>query len=345
MIIDSLKCYFPLNTVTVLNPKLISHILEVDEMDGEILKTYKKKSFDIKNHKATTKYLIVSRNDVEYLYIHISSKIRGKHLFKGLTINSIKKRIRQDRVVIPNYKFVKFSDVDFALDIFKTVTHQKKLFKQFKHNFKPKFDGFGIKVNVSNQIGILQCSRRGSATYNNPFIKIYDKYKEAHNNINFDKDPMLDYYTKFNLLNKLFKSFDDDDNQILKQHRLRTEFTVKNNQHFESLFGFKPKKWEIFTMPNGLMLSGLKKVFNKHFYFSENIDIKIPTQTYEHFLQYLFINQKYKLDDIYSFLDNIDLDRRRKHKFKIKIESILSDVTSIKNNYNHIDTFYTQLQF
>jgi len=314
--IDSLKIKFPLNLNPVLNSKFKTMFTIYE--DGEIIKEFKTKSYQINDGNSTVYYSIQSYNKIDYIIVLISSKTLGKNYFSGLKLNDIKDRLIKDNIAKYDFDTMIITDVDYCIDEYFSQEETKELFNELQKHFIPKNNGVGLSKTLNQYKGILTCSNRQKATNKNPFFKIYDKYKEAKNHVRFNGDNQNEFYINNEIEHLLYKWIDG-----VKYYRIRTEFTVKDKNHFKNLFNKNYNCYSWFNISQNEFSNAFYKILDKHFYFPEYKKLNIKARSYEHLIKHLLDNNDLNHTLVSEFLKNCTKNNLLSKDQKFRLESLI----------------------
>lgn len=234
--IDSLRYRIPLNDCKNVNPILSSEILEVNSHTSEIeaIKPRSEKRGNLIFKLGKSRF--AGRGNMSCLSIAIPSKILRQDYFDGISNDNILKvfgAIMSTGLV--DVSFDAFlnasavSDVDIKQDLdfyqspfYPEYQKQSDLFRAIKKASIPSTDKRkgATLYNKRENVGIDFGSRQ-TASIGYPFFKMYSKITEL-------KSPRGIAFTS-----KYLGHLDlSDSNQIM-----RSEVTVKNKKHFESIVG------------------------------------------------------------------------------------------------------------
>jgi hypothetical protein len=259
--IDSLKIRLPLEEVTVINPDLNRTFNEVSDLGELSSSEWKKKALTIKTKGITTRYAIQKSNAVRsemrhFLVILFNSKLLGENYLSGIHggtwLDVYDQIIKQNIVMFSPNTFLDgfITDVDIKRDVIASNDQIKATIENLKVRTKPsKQKSAGYSSRITENIMILQYSKRDVATITYPHVKIYAKTLELLFNSN-------DFAYNFHLENI--------------GNIMRTEATIKNKDHFNTLI--KPTQVESFSLKAILSLSQtklehmLKEMVQKHIY-------------------------------------------------------------------------------
>ena len=256
--VDSFRIRIPFELVTVINPSLYSHWIEVNADTGETRDSFKSTAYLIKESGISTRYEIktqVTRDQSSktFLIIGVNAKmLQGKYL-EGITLDNVglvyEYLIAQQIASFTYDSFIngECTDVDFKKD-FKCDNLDALINKLAMMTVSsPKVDE-GCRTFTTTNLGKtgIEWSHREATNYSkSPFLKVYSKEVDL-------KSPQR-------------KEFRD---KYMSEARIkdltRVEYTIKNKKHFRSYGINQTDLNSILSLSQDKLQEMLQSTLNKH---------------------------------------------------------------------------------
>ena len=256
--VDSFRIRVPFELVTVINPSLESHWIEVNEQTGETRDSFKSSAYKIKESGISTRYEIQNQVTSEqavktFLVIGVNAKmLQGKYL-EGITLENVKfiheflmaqqvatfsldSFINSECVDVDFKKDFKCDNLDALINKLATMTiTSTKSGEGYRPFTTPKFPG---------KTGIQWSSRECTSFAKAPFLKVYSKE--------------IDLKTQSKEFREKYMS------QARIKDLTRVEYTIKNKKHFRSYGINQTDLKSILSLSQDKLQEMLQSTLNKH---------------------------------------------------------------------------------
>lgn len=327
--IDSTKVRVPAELCTILDPNISAAFYLVNKATGEEL--------DEDEFKRTAKWFesgdgisikigVEQQTSVKgairsFVVFLLSSKILKGDYMRGITQSNVR--------VIYNY-IIALNVIDFSYDDFLdaslTDTDIKRdmrrplidfeIMKNLAKKYAKSSVSFGTGYRAwwtNTNKGFQFSDRKTTAFRTQPYFKVYHKPTELINRSN-------EFYTKY------LSNLDISD-------VVRYEFTIKNRDHFEYLFGFRDNTFRSFLgLSQKQMMKVQRKAFEKHFLFMQSTDKRVvgvsPTDiVYYNLIDFLILNESFSSEQILDLALESIISPVARSRMKGKLERIIHELT------------------
>ncbi len=322
--IDSLKLRIPFEEVKLIKTDLDDNWKYLNDSTGEIdEKEYLKRAYWSRAKGIATKYA-VEHQTIEgghirkYLVILVSSKVLKELYFYGIskkTIFHLLKEINNQNVVnLEMYQLLQAEcvDIDFKVDYEMTIHEFEGLIELSKHMTIPKQrlkTGYQVFLGKGNK-GIAWGTRQTQSPKTNPFWKHYHKGLEL-------KEKSYEFTDEY-LTDQVF------------ENRCRTEFTIKNRQHLNAVFGSPQSDLNyLINLPQDKLFAALNMCIDAHLYRPdgykpiEERTYKNPADTIISNLIQVAIMSKFSETHIIEIALNGITDKHRRTRQKKRVRFLI----------------------
>lgn len=256
--VDSFRIRVPFELVTVINPSLESHWIEVNEQTGETRDSFKSSAYKIKESGISTRYEIQNQVTSEqavktFLVIGVNAKmLQGKYL-EGITLENVKFihefLMAQQVATFSLDSFINSEcvDVDFKKDFI--CDHLDALINKLAMMTisSTKADE-GCRTFTTTKFpgksGIQWSNRKATSFAKAPFLKVYSKEIDL-------KTQSKDFKEKYM-------------NEARIKDLTRVEYTIKNKKHFRSYGINQTDLKSILSLSQDKLQEMLQSTLNKH---------------------------------------------------------------------------------
>lgn len=256
--VDSFRIRIPFELVTVINPSLYSHWIEVNADTGETRPSFKSTAYLIKESGISTRYEIktqVTRDQSSktFLVIGVNAKMLEGRYLEGITLDNVKliheyliaqqvatfsldSFINSDCVDVDFKKDFKCDNLDTLINKLATMTiTSTKSGEGYRPFTTPKFPG---------KTGIQWSSRECTSFAKAPFLKVYSKE--------------IDLKTQSKEFREKYMS------QARIKDLTRVEYTIKNKKHFRAYGINQTDLKSILSLSQDKLQEMLQSTLNKH---------------------------------------------------------------------------------
>ena len=257
--VDSFRIRIPFELVTVINPSLYSHWIEVNSDTGETRPSFKSRAYHIKESGISTRYEIKTQvtrdqSNKTFLVIGVNSKqLASIKYLEGITLDNLglvyEYLIAQQIASFTYDSFIngECTDVDFKKD-FICDDLNALINKLAKMTISSTKADEGCRTftttNYSGKTGIQWSNRKATSFAKAPFLKVYSKE--------------IDLKTQS-------KEFRD---KYMSEARIkdltRVEYTIKNKKHFRSYGINQTDLNSILSLSQDKLQEMLQSTLNKH---------------------------------------------------------------------------------
>ena len=345
--IDSTKVRVPAELCNILDPNISAAFYLVNKQTGEEL--------DEDEYKRTAKWFesgdgisikigVEQQTSVKgtirsFVVFLLSSKILKEDYIRGIDQTNI--RVIYDYIIglnVIDFSYDDFldaslTDTDIKRDMRRSLVDfeiMKNLAKKYAKSSVSFGTGYRAWWSNTNK-GFQFSDRKTTAFRTQPYFKVYHKPTELVNRSN-------DFYTKY------LSNIDLSD-------VVRYEFTIKNRDHFEYLFGFRDNTFRSFLgLSQKQLMKVQRKAFEKHFLFVKSTDKRLnglrpATIFLYNFIDYLILNTELSEEQILELARETIASPVARSRAKKKLEQIIYELKVMskessdkleKNNYNYV---------
>ena len=256
--VDSFRIRIPFELVTVINPSLYSHWIEVNYDTGETRPSFKSRAYHIKESGISTRYEIKTQvtrdqSNKTFLVIGVNAKMLEGRYLEGITLDNVK-LIHEYLIAqqIANFTYDSFingecTDVDFKKD-FICDDLNALINKLAKMTISSSKADEGCRTftttNYSGKTGIQWSNRKATSFAKAPFLKVYSKE--------------IDLKTQSKEFRDKYMS------EAIIKDLTRVEYTIKNKKHFRSYGINQTDLNSILSLSQDKLQEMLQSTLNKH---------------------------------------------------------------------------------